>query len=47
MSTHSIQAIDVHGHFGRYDTGRPDLINEFMTGDAAVVVERAKRANIR
>lgn len=47
MSTELIPAIDVHGHFGRYDKGRPDLVNEFMTGDAAVVVERAKRANIR
>jgi predicted TIM-barrel fold metal-dependent hydrolase len=42
----ALQAIDVHGHFGLYDRGRPDIVNEFMTGDASVVVERARRANI-
>ena len=47
MGTESIAAIDVHAHYGRYDCGRPDLINELMTGDAAVVVERARRANVR
>jgi hypothetical protein len=47
MSNESIQAIDVHGHYGRYDCGREDIVNEFMTGDAFAVVERARRANIR
>ena len=47
MSTESIQAIDVHGHYGRYDRGGGALVNEFMSGDAAVVVERAQQANIR
>ncbi len=47
MSTESIQAIDVHGHFGRYDRGGGTLVNEFMSGDAALVVGRAQRANIR
>lgn len=47
MSTEAIQAIDVHGHYGTYDCGRPDLINELMTGDANEVVRRARRANVR
>lgn len=44
---HAIPAIDVHGHFGRYDRGAGKPQNEFMTGSAEVVVERARRANIR
>jgi predicted TIM-barrel fold metal-dependent hydrolase len=47
MSTQSIQAIDVHGHYGNYHCGKSDIVNEFMTGDPQVVVERARRANIR
>jgi predicted TIM-barrel fold metal-dependent hydrolase len=47
MSTETIQAIDVHGHYGLYDRGAGDIVNEFMTGDEHVVVERAGRANIR
>jgi predicted TIM-barrel fold metal-dependent hydrolase len=47
MATDTIQAIDVHAHYGRYDRGRADMVNEFMTGDAAVVVRRAGQANIR
>lgn len=47
MSTESTAAIDVHAHFGRYDCGRTDLVNDLMTGDAAVVAERAQRANVR
>jgi predicted TIM-barrel fold metal-dependent hydrolase len=40
-----IQAIDVHGHYGRYDRGKAGIVNEFMTGDAALVVRRARQAN--
>jgi uncharacterized protein len=47
MSTTSIQAIDVHAHYGKYDRGKPDIVNEFMTGDADVVVRRARQANTR
>ena len=47
MSSESIQAIDVHGHYGRYDCGREGLVNEFMSGDAPLVAARAQRANIR
>ena len=47
MASETIQAIDVHGHYGRYDRGRPDIGNDFMTGGADVVVHRARRANIR
>jgi len=44
MST--IQAIDVHGHFGRYhrEDGSP-LQDELMSGDAQTVVSRAHAAN--
>ncbi len=47
MSSESIQAIDVHAHFGRYEREAADLANELMTGDADVVAERARRANVR
>jgi predicted TIM-barrel fold metal-dependent hydrolase len=47
MPTEAIQAIDVHAHYGRYDRGQADIVNEFMTGDAALVVRRARQANIR
>lgn len=47
MSTEHIQAIDVHAHYGRYvRRGMSDEIADFMTGDASVVVRRARRANI-
>jgi uncharacterized protein len=46
MSTETIAAIDVHGHYGRYERGVDDIVNEFMTGDAEVVVRRARQANI-
>jgi predicted TIM-barrel fold metal-dependent hydrolase len=47
MPSATIQAIDVHGHYGRYNRGQPDIVNEFMTGDATLVVRRARQANIR
>lgn len=47
MSTESLPAIDVHGHYGRYDCGKPSLVNDLMSGSAAIVAERARRANIR
>jgi predicted TIM-barrel fold metal-dependent hydrolase len=47
MSVHELQAIDVHGHYGRYRREGSALINEFMTGDAATVVGRAQEAKIR
>ena len=47
MSTEQIQAIDVHGHYGQYiRSGLPPDIADFMTGDAEVVVSRARQANI-
>ena len=47
-SSASISAIDVHGHYGVCDYGKPgDIINELMTGDGPVVAERAAKANIR
>ena len=36
-----VQAIDVHGHYGIYQGDKSRLLNEFMTGDEKVVVERA------
>jgi len=47
MSITSIQAIDVHAHYGHYDRGKADLVNDFMTGDADLVVRRARQANTR
>ena len=48
MSTELIPAIDVHGHFGSYHrAGTPDFVNDFMTGEAHVVAQRARAANIR
>jgi predicted TIM-barrel fold metal-dependent hydrolase len=45
MPHNIIQAIDVHGHYGDYDCGKADIVNEFMTGDGALVVQRARQAN--
>lgn len=46
MSIETIQAIDVHGHYGRYHRHEiPSLVNQFMSADAAVVAQRARRAN--
>ncbi len=47
MASEAIEAIDVHGHYGRYDRGGPGLVNELMTGDAAEVVRRARLARTR
>jgi predicted TIM-barrel fold metal-dependent hydrolase len=47
MPTESIPAIDVHAHYGTYDSGKPDFVNELMTGDNHVVADRARKANIR
>ncbi len=47
MTIHDIQAIDVHGHYGvyfRHDF--PALTNQFATGDARTVAQRAKDNNI-
>ena len=48
MNTQQIEAIDVHAHYGVYlrEDG-PPLVNEFCSGDAAAVVERAAQVNIR
>lgn len=43
-----LPAIDVHGHVGRYlQTGVMSLKAQWMGGDAATVVGRARAANIR
>ncbi len=47
MSSQTIQAIDVHAHYGKYDRGQDDIVNDFMTGDAELVVRRARQANTR
>jgi predicted TIM-barrel fold metal-dependent hydrolase len=48
MSSAMIPAIDVHAHYGKYVRGKADdVVNQFMTGDAALVVHRARQANIR
>jgi uncharacterized protein len=47
MSSETIQAIDVHAHYGKYDRGTDDIVNDFMTGNAQLVVRRARQANTR
>ena len=47
MPTDEIEAIDVHGHYGRYVRAEAGIGNEFMTGGPDVVVRRARQANIR
>jgi predicted TIM-barrel fold metal-dependent hydrolase len=46
MSSETIQAIDVHAHYGKYERGKADIVNDFMTGGADVVVRRARQANV-
>lgn len=47
MSVQSIQAIDVHAHYGPYDRGSKDLISQFMSGDGELVARRARQANVQ
>jgi uncharacterized protein len=47
MSIQTLQAVDVHAHYGKYDRGKAELVNELMSGDADVVVRRARQANTR
>lgn len=43
----AIEAIDVHGHYGRYERGGKEGSDEFMSGSADIVVARAGEAHIR
>jgi predicted TIM-barrel fold metal-dependent hydrolase len=45
MSISELQAIDIHGHYGRFD--RPDrpLATQLQSADAATVVRRARESN--
>jgi hypothetical protein len=46
MRIETVQAIDVHAHYGRYHRHEiPPLVNEFMSADPLLVAERARRAN--
>lgn len=40
-----IQAIDVHAHFGKSVTQRPDFVDEWMSGGLVKVVQRAELSN--
>jgi len=41
-----LSAIDAHGHYGRYErVGTSTLKQQFMSGDPATVVARARQAN--
>ena len=42
-----MRAIDVHGHFGRYDRGMRALTDEFMSADIAEVRRRALEVDIQ
>jgi len=41
------EAIDVHAHFGAYRSAYPRMQNEFSSGNAEIVVKRARKANTR
>lgn len=41
----TIQAIDVHAHFGKYCGAPFKIMNQWMSGSAAVVVQRARLAH--
>jgi len=48
MTPHAIPAIDVHAHYGRYLRDEsPPLVNQLVSADAATVVARAARVNVR
>ena len=42
-----LQAIDVHAHFGKYRGNKFKITNKFMSGDAKLVVRRARLARTR
>ena len=44
-SIQDMQAIDTHGHIGYYRGAASGLIDDFYSGDAQVVVNRARAAN--
>jgi uncharacterized protein len=47
-TVHNLPAMDVHGHYGpNVQSGTHPLRRQFMSGDPAVVVARARSANIR
>lgn len=41
-----IRAIDIHGHFGKFNRGANSLIDNFHSGDIQLVISRAKKAGI-
>ena len=46
MTIETVQAIDVHAHYGAYHRHEfPPLLNGFMTANPLAVVQRARRAN--
>ncbi|MBU4212825.1 MAG: amidohydrolase family protein [Verrucomicrobia bacterium] len=47
MSLETIQAIDVHAHFGKYCGAPFEIMNQWMSGSAEVVVQRACLAHTR
>ncbi len=48
MTSQHIQAIDVHAHYGNYHRDdAPPPVNEFVSGDVATVVARARQVNVR
>lgn len=47
MSSRTIQAIDVHAHFGKYTGAKFKIMDQFMTGSPDVVVHRARLAHTR
>ncbi len=47
MDIHSVQAIDVHAHYGLNVTKKSKLLDRLASGDGNTVVQRARVANTR
>lgn len=45
--SHHVEAIDIHAHYGTYAQDDSEFLRSLMSGDAAVVVRRARAVNIR
>ncbi len=46
MSPQAIRAIDVHAHIGRFAGAATDLLNDLHSGDADMVLDRARAAGV-
>ena len=47
MQSEDIEAIDVHAHFGPCSGARFQIVNQLMSGDPDIVLQRARAARTR